>query len=317
MAMTGTDDRLVTIFGGGGFIGRYAAQVLLKAGARVRIAQRDPRRAWFLKPLGGLGQTQFVAADIRDPGQVAAAVAGADAVVNLVGVLKGDFHGLHVDGAGHVAEAARAAGAGALVHVSAIGADPDAESRYARTKGEGEAAVRAAFPDATILRPSIVFGPEDDFVNRFAAMARMLPVVPVLSGKTRFQPIFAADLGRAIAGAALDPGAHGGRIYELGGPETISMADLNRAILRAIGRPNRPIAELPDGVGAALARAAGWLPGAPITWDQWLMLRTDNVADPAMPGLDAFGIAPTPMSAVVDAWLTPYRRFGRFSRKSA
>ena len=180
--MTPKTDRLVTLFGGGGFIGRYVAQALFKAGARVRIAEREPRRAFFLKPLGGLGQIQFVRADLADRAQVAAAVRGADAVVNLVGILKGNFHAVHVEGARNVAEAAAAAGVPALVHVSAIGADPESESAYGRTKGEGEAAVRAAFPGATILRPSIAFGPEDDFVNRFAGMARLLPVLPVIRG---------------------------------------------------------------------------------------------------------------------------------------
>ncbi len=166
-------DRLVTLFGGGGFVGRYVAQHIYKTGARVRIAQRDPRQAFFLKPLGALGQTQFVAADIRNPDQVAAAIKNSDAVVNLVGTLKGDFEGIHVDGARNVAEAAAAAGAGSLVHVSAIGADPSSESRYGRSKGEGEEAVRAAFPSATVMRPSVLFGREDNFINRFAGLARM------------------------------------------------------------------------------------------------------------------------------------------------
>ena len=163
-------DKLVTLIGGGGFVGRYVAQALLKAGARVRVAERDPRRAWFLKPLGGLGQTQFVAADVRKPETIVRAVQGADAVVNLVGTLAGDFDGINAAGAKNVAEACAAAGVPALVHVSAIGADAESEARYARTKGEGEAAVRAAFPNATIVRPSLVFGREDRFTNRFAEM---------------------------------------------------------------------------------------------------------------------------------------------------
>jgi len=303
-------DKLVTLFGGGGFVGRYAAQALLKAGARVRIVQRDPRRAWFLKPLGGLGQTQFLRASITDRRAVEAAAHGSDAVVNLVGILRGDYQAVHVDGARNVAEAAAASGAKALVHVSAIGADPASDSAYGHSKAEGEAAVRAAFPQAIILRPSLVFGREDAFVNKFAAMARLMPVLPVLRGAVAFQPVYVADVGRAIAAAALDPGAHAGKSYELGGPETITMRELNRRICEASGR-KRALLEIPDAIGALMARATGWLPGAPINWDEWLMLQHDNVA--SGPGLAGFGIAPTPLAAVTDGWLTSYRRHGRFA----
>lgn len=313
--MAAKTDRLVTLFGGGGFVGRYVAQALHAEGARVRIAQREPKRAYFLKPLGGLGQTQFVRADITDPASVAAAVAGADAVVNLVGVLKGAFQAIHVDGAQNVAEAAAAAGAGALVHLSAIGADPESASNYGRTKGEGEAAVRAAFPGATIVRPSIAFGPEDDFVNRFARMARLLPVLPVMRGGWKVQPVFAADLGKAIAAAALDPATHGGKIFELAGPQVLTMHELNQWIMRAIGR-DKAVFDIPDAIGKLVARL-GFLPGAPITWDQWLMLQQDNVANSDLPGLAAFGIRPTPLAAVAESWLTIYRRHGRFAAPSA
>ena len=308
-------DRVVTLFGGGGFVGRYVAQALYKTGARVRIAQRNPRSAFFLKPLGALGQTQFIAADLRDARQVAEAVNGAHAVVNLVGVLKGDFQGLHVTGAENVARAAAAAGASSLVQISAIGADPESPSRYGSSKGEGEEAARAAFPGATIMRPSIVFGREDNFVNRFAGMARLLPVLPVVRGEARFQPVYAADVGRAITAAALDPVTHAGKTYELGGPEVISMRELNEWINRATGH-NRAILDIPDPVGRLMARATGWLPGAPITWDQWLMLQKDSVVSDGASGLGAFGIAPTPLSAVSEGWLTSYRRQGRFAAKS-
>ncbi|SMF69871.1 NADH dehydrogenase [Allosphingosinicella indica] len=308
-------DRLVTLFGGGGFLGRYAAQALYRSGARVRIAQTNPRQAFFLKPLGGLGQTQFVRADIRDADQVRAAVRGSDAVVNLVGVLKGDFYGLHVDGAENVARAAADEGAAALVHVSAIGADPDSASRYGKTKGKGEALARAAFPGATILRPSILFGREDDFINRFARMAQIAPAMPVIRGDVKFQPVSVSDVGRAVAAAALDPGQFGGKIYELGGPEVLTMRQLVAWILRATARPER-IIDIPDPVAAAMARFGGWAPGAPITWDQWLMLAKDNVPAAGSAGLDAFGIAPTPLEAVAESWLTTYRRSGRFAIKS-
>lgn len=309
-------DRVVTLFGGGGFLGRYAVQALARTGARLRIVQRDPRRAFFLKPLAAVGQIQFVAADIRDADRVRAAAEGSDSVVNLVGVLKGDFQGVHVAGARNVAEAAAAAGATALVHVSAIGADPESESDYGRSKGIGEASVRGAFTEGTILRPSILFGREDNFVNRFAGLARLAPALPVISGGTKFQPVYAADVGRAVAAAALDPRRHGGETYELGGPQVLTMRELMEWVGETTGH-RRPLVDVPDAVGKLLARATGWMPGAPITWDQWLMLRRDNVVAAGANGLEAFGLgAGTPLSAVSEGWLTSYRRHGRFAAKS-
>ena len=308
-------DRLVTIFGGGGFLGRYVSQALLKTGARVRFAQRDSRGAYFLKPLSMVGQAQFVDVDIRDADRVRKVVQGSDAVVNLVGVLKGDFQGLHVTGARNIAEAASAAGAEALVQISAIGADPQSESNYGRSKGEGEAAVRAVFPAATIVRPSVVFGREDNFINRFAGMARLAPVLPVIRGGTKFQPVYAADAGRAVSAAALDPRTHAGKIYELGGPQVLTMRELMQWISDTTGR-NRSLIDIPDAVAGLMAKAMGWAPGAPITWDQWLMLQKDNVAAEGMPGLEAFGIPKTPLNAVSEGWLTSYRRHGRFAAKS-
>ncbi|WCT74205.1 complex I NDUFA9 subunit family protein [Sphingomonas naphthae] len=302
---------LVTLFGGGGFLGRYVAQALLKAGARVRIAERDPSGAYFLKPLGGLGQTQFMAADIAKPDSVRRAVAGATAVVNLVGLLKGDFQKYHVDGARTVAEAAAAAGVGALVQVSAIGADPEGASAYARSKGEGEAAVKAAFPGATIVRPSILFGPEDDFVNKFAKMIRTLPVVPVLAPDTKFQPAWVANVADAIAQAALSPDRFGGKTFELGGPDVLTMAAINAEIAGHIGAAPTfiPLSEM---IGCAMASLTGWLPGAPITKDQWLMLSKDNVVAADADGFAAFGIDPAPLAAIAPRWLVQYRRSGRF-----
>ena len=307
-------NRLVTLIGGGGFLGRYVAQELLAAGARVRIAQRDPREALFLKPLGGLGQSQFVAVDVRKPDSVARAVQGADAVVNLVGLLKGDFDAVHVGGARTIAEAARAAGVPALVHISAIGADPASASAYGRSKGEGELAVREAFPAATILRPSIMFGREDQFVNRFAAMIAAMPVVPVLRAGAKFQPVYVADVAQAVVKALGDEAVHG-RTVDLAGPDILSMGDLIRWIAGAIGR-DPTIVELPDMVGGLIAMG-GFLPGAPITRDQWLMLQTDNVAASGSDGLAAFGIEPTPLDAVAPGWLVRYRRNGRFGTRAA
>ena len=308
-------NRVVTLFGGGGFLGRYTAQALFKTGARVRVAQRNPRGANFLHPMAALGQMHLVPVDIRDRERVRAAVRGSDAVINLVGILKGDFEAIHVAGARNVAEAAAEAGAGALVHVSAIGADPQSESAYGRSKGEGEEAVRSAFPGATILRPSLLFGREDNFVNRFAGMARLSPVLPVVSGRTRLQPVYAAEVGRAIAAAALDPRKHGGRTYELGGPQVLTMRELMEWVCETTGRA-RPLLDIPDPVGRLIARTTGWLPGAPITWDQWLMLRRDNVVAEGSQGLEAFGLPKTPLAAVSEGWLTSYRQSGRFAAKS-
>ena len=307
------DDRLVTLFGGGGFLGRYAAQALLAKGYRVRIAQRDPRQAFFLKPQGGLGQTQFVAADLARPDTVLRAVRGATAVVNLVGVLQGAFQRVHVAGAQTIAEAAATERVETLVQVSAIGADPASPSAYGRSKGEGEAAVRAAFPNAAILRPSVVFGPEDQFVNRFAAMIAKAPVVPVIRVGARFQPVYVADVAMAITAAIDAPLAYAGRTMALGGPDIITMEALIRYIARTIGR-DRLIAALPDMAGAMIARA-GFLPGAPISWDQWLMLQRDNVVGDQEDGLAAMHLTPTPLAAVAPDWLVRYRRQGRFARR--
>lgn len=300
-------DRLVVMFGGSGFVGRYIAQALLAQGARVRFAERDPKRAWFLKPQGNLGQTQFVAADIAKPDSVARAVQGADAVINLVGVLKGNFQKLHVDGARNVAEAAAAAGVPVMVHMSAIGADPASPSVYGRSKGEGEAAVRKAFPAATILRPSIIFGREDQFVNRFAGMIRAMPLLPVIRSDVKFQPVYVGDVAQAAVKALLDPQAHTGKTYELGGPQILSMGALNQWIATETGRAPA-IVPVPDAFAKILAR----LPGGPITWYQWLMLQRDNVVANGADGFAALGIMPTALAAVAPGWLVQYRRHGRF-----
>jgi uncharacterized protein YbjT (DUF2867 family) len=303
-------NKLVTLIGGGGFLGRYVARELMRDGTRGRVAQRDPRQAYFLRTQGGLGQTQFVAADIARPETVARAVEGADAVVNLVGVMGGNMQRIHVDGARAVAEAARNAGAGALVHVSAIGADASGAAAYARSKGQGEAAVRDAFPNATILRPSIVFGREDQFVNRFAGMMAA-PIVPVLRAGVKFQPVFAGDVGEAVANALRDPESYGHKTYELGGPDVLSMGELLRWIAQALGRkPN--FLEIPDFAGALLAR----LPGSPISWDQWLMLQQDNVVAAGAPGLAALGVEAEPLAAVAPEYLIRFRKSGRFGRRA-
>lgn len=307
--MIDRENLLVTVFGGGGFIGRYVCEELFQADVRIRVASRVPRRAHYIQPLGDVGQLGLVRADIARPEAVRRAVEGAHAVINLVGSFQA-MHETHVTGPRNIAEAARDAGARALVHVSAIGADPKSESAYGRTKGEGEAAVRDAFPLATIIRPSIAFGPEDKFTNRLARMAR-LPVVPVIAPNCRFQPVYVEDLAKAIAGAALDPRMHGGKTYEIAGPQVFTMRELTLEILKAANR--KP--ELVDVPGpfASLISYLGFLPGAPLTRDQWLMLQSDNVAAEGSLGLEAFGIKPTPFGAIAPEWLGMYggNRFAR------
>ena len=303
-------NRLVTVIGGGGFIGRYVCEILLKAGARLRVAERDPRRAWFLRPLGEVGQIAFASADLTRSASLAAAAEGAFAVINLVGILKGKFHAVHAAGARAAAEAARDAGATAFVQVSAIGADPDSASAYGRSKGQGEAWVRAAFPTATIIRPSLVFGPEDQLTNRFASLAQ-LPLLPVIAPNTRFQPVYVRDLAQAIAASALDPATHGGQTYEIGGPQVMTMRQLNAAIAKEAGQSPGMI-DVPN-FAADLMSRFGFLPGSPLTRDQWLMLQSDNVAAPRAQGLEAFGIAPTPLAAVAHQWLGRFSRGGRFA----
>jgi len=304
-------DQVVTVFGGSGFLGRYVVPALLAQGARVRVAARSRGDGWFLKTQGNLGQIQFVAADVCKADSVARALVGATAAVNLVGILKGDFDAVHVDGARNVAYAAANAGCGALVQVSAIGADPSSASRYGRSKGEGEAAVLAAFASATILRPSIVFGREDGFVNRFANLIAMLPVVPIIRGPARFQPVFVGDVAAAVVAALADTAVYGGNKYELGGPEILSMSALNRWIAAATGR-TRAFVAVPDALAGAMASLGGWLPGAPMTRDQWLMLQSDNVVT-GIDGLLELGVAATPIEAVAEGWLVRYRRHGRFA----
>lgn len=305
--------RLVTVFGGSGFLGRYIVKRLAESGARVRVAIRRPEEGLFLKPAGDVGQIDIVQANLRHAGSVAAALAGADAAVNLVGILHPSgaqtFEAVHAEGAGTVARAAAEAGLRHLVHISAIGADPDSPARYARTKAAGEAAVRAAFPAATILRPSVVFGPEDDFLNRFAALARISPVLPLIGGgHTRFQPVYVGDVAGAVL-AALDRADAAGRTYELGGPRTYSFRELLAFVLSAIGR-RRLLAPVPFWVAMFEAAFLERLPAPLLTRDQVRLLRRDNVAGPGMPGLRDLGIEPTPLEAVAETYLSRFRRGG-------
>jgi NADH dehydrogenase len=307
--MIDRNEELVTVFGGGGFIGRYVCEFLLKSGVRVRVAQRNPKQAYFVQPLGQVGQFGFVSADVTNPDSVRDALRGATASVNLSGAFK-KMQSVHVDGARDVAEAARDEGLDALVQVSAIGASVESQSVYGRTKAEGEEAVRAAFPMATVIRPSLVFGPEDQLTNRFAAMAR-LPFLPVIAARRNFQPVYVRDLAKAIAMAALDPQRFGGQTYEVGGPQVMSMVELHHAILEITGQQTEIVA-LPD-LFASLLSKLGWLPGAPLTRDQWLMLQRDNLPSGGYPGLEAFGFRPTPLAAVAYEWLGRFQKGGKFA----
>jgi len=320
--------KLAVVFGGSGFVGRQTVRGLCKAGWRVRVPMRRPHLGVDLRVMGDVGQVQLAKANLRDAASIASAVEGAEAVVNLVGLLfeKGrqNFAALHVEGAGEIARASAAAGARAMVQMSALGADPNAKSAYARTKAAGEAAVRAAFPSAVILRPSIIFGPEDNFFNQFAEMARFSPFLPAIGGGvSRFQPIYVGDVAQAIR-AALELGPSAKRIYELGGPRVYRFDELMRFILREIDRP-RFLAPMPFAIagllGAAMDGAARLVPGLapPLTGDQVALLRKDNVVAPASAEiglLSDLGIArPETVEAIVPAYLAKYRPQGQFHER--
>ncbi len=306
-------EELTTVFGGSGFLGRHLVRRLAAEGRRVRVAVRDPEAAGFLKPMGDVGQIVPIRADVRDDRAVAAALEGAGAAVNLVGILYEKsgrtFQAIHAEAAGRIAAKAAAAGVRRLVHVSAIGADPAAPSRYASSKGAGEAAVRAAFAAATVLRPSIVFGPEDDFFNRFGAMARVAPALPLIGGgTTRFQPVYAGDVAAAIQHCLGDP-ATAGKTYELGGPRSYGFRELMQYVL-AETRRRRWLLPLPFALASLLAMVLERLPVPPLTRDQVTMLRRDNVVTPGALGLADLGIVPIALEAVVPKYLARYRRGG-------
>jgi uncharacterized protein YbjT (DUF2867 family) len=307
--------KLVVLLGGSGFFGRHVAQELLSCGARLRIVGRRPERAFSLKPLAAVGQIQFVRGDVTREASLAGLLAGADAVVNLVGAFAGDLDALQGKGAGKIAAAARAAGAAAFVHISAIGADPESPVAYARTKAEGEQAVLAAFPQATVLRPSIVFGGDDAFVTMFANLIARLPALPVFGPEAQLQPVFVDDAAAAVVRALKEPQTFGGKTYELAGPEVITMLGLHRRIAAAQGR-SRKFFALPDVISGAFAAATGWLPGAPISADQWALLKAGNVASGKLPGLKAFGIVPRPLGLFLDRWMVRFRKYGRFGARA-
>ncbi|MEO8715522.1 MAG: complex I NDUFA9 subunit family protein [Acetobacteraceae bacterium] len=303
---------VATVFGGSGFIGRYVVQRLAHKGYVVRVAVRHPASAGFLRVMGAVGQIVPLFASVTDEATVRRAVVGSDLVVNLVGILAerraGDFHRVHADGAALIARLAAAAGVSRLVHLSAIGADPEAPGKYGISKVAGEMAVRRHFPAATILRPSIVFGPEDQFFNRFARMAMFAPIMPVFSGATRFQPVYVGDVADAVM-AALARAEAAGAIYELGGPGVWNFRELLAYVLEQTGR-RRPLIAIPPRLAWLLAMIMERLPGKPLTRDQLLMLGRDNVVSIGMPGLADLGVTPTPVDMVVPSYLTRYRAGG-------
>lgn len=311
--------RIATVFGGTGFIGRQVAQRLARAGFILRIAGRDTEKAGKLRTLGAVGQVVPVAASVTDEASVARAVAGAELVVNLVGILferkPGDFDRIQAEGAGRVARLAAAAGVRRLVHLSAIGADAGSASHYARSKAQGEEAVRAAFPAATILRPSVVFGPDDQFFNRFAGLAAMLPVMPVVAGTTRFQPVYVGDVADAVM-AAVERDDAQGKTYELGGPRSMSMRQVLEFVLEHTHR-RRPLVALPHGVVAFQARIGEMLPTPPLTRDQLILLGRDNLVSEGALTLADLGIAPKAVEAIAPAYLARYRPGGKRRDASA
>lgn len=320
-------DELVTVFGGSGFVGKYVVRELARRGYRVRVATRRPHIAHELKVMGVVGQVQLVQANLRVEASVDRAVEGASAVVNLVGVLaengRQTFSRLHTLGAETVAKAAAKAGAARLIHISAIGADAESESRYARTKGEGEARVKSAFKSATILRPSIIFGTEDAFFNRFAGMASLpfMPALPLIGGgKTRFQPVWAGDVADAVANAIEMP-ASAGKTYEIGGPKVYTFKELMDFILETTDR-KRFLAPVPFPVASAMGLAgeiSGIIPFVDpfLTRDQVTQLKSDNVVAPRARGIEDLGVTPQTVESIVPAYLVPFRDKGQFHQRAA
>tara|TARA_B100000678_G_scaffold285210_1_gene287984 strand:+ start:247 stop:1197 length:951 start_codon:yes stop_codon:yes gene_type:complete len=303
-------DKLVTIFGGSGFIGRHVAEDLLQQNARVRIAARNPEEAFSLKPLAKLGQLQFARCNILDAASVRACVEGSHAVVNLVGSFEGDLMKLMGEAAGTMAKAAKDAGARNFVQVSAIGADANGPSTYAQAKALGEELVREAFPEATILRPSIIFGPDGGILQMFAGLIASLPVLPVFAPDAPLQVVHVDDVAAAIATALLDPRDHAGKTYDLAGPDRWTMMELNERIAKA-QRRKRAFLPMPDAASSAFAA----LPGTPMSSDQWAMLKAGSVASGEVPGFAALGIQPRPLELVIDQYMVHHRKHGRFATR--
>ena len=304
--------KLVVLMGGSGFIGNYVAQALLDRGARLRIASRHPEKAFKLKPLANLGQMQFARCDATDRRSVERCIDGADAVVNLVGSFEGNLKTLMGEAPGWMAEAAKKAGAMSFVHVSAIAAEPDEDTTndYAAAKCLGEKRVLEAFPKATILRPSILFGKDDNFLNMFAKLISALPVLPVFGPESKLQVVYVDDVAEAVARTLEDPDKYGGKTFELGGPEQLTMLEINQRIADA-QRRKRTFLPVPNPISATFAA----LPGTPMSSDQWDLLAQGNVVSGNLPGFEKLGIDPKPLGLFLDKWMTSYRKHGRFAER--
>jgi len=322
--MASNQETLVTVFGGSGFLGRNVVRALAKRGYRIRVAVRRPELAGYLQPLGRVGQIHPVQTNLRYPASVEAAMRDSEVAINLVGTLTESgaqtFEAVQAKGAETIAKTAAAAGA-RMVHVSAIGADENSPSAYGRTKAAGEKAVLASVPSATIMRPSVVFGPEDQFTNRFAALARMSPFLPLIGGgETRLQPVYVGDVASAVADA-VDGKAKAGATYELGGPEVLTMREIMEIILKITERKSM-LVSLPWGLAKFQSRFLQFAPGAlKLTPDQVVMLQSDNVVSDAAKAagltLQGLGITPDSMEAVAPQYLWRFRAAGQFQRKSA
>ncbi len=307
--------KLVSIYGGSGFIGRHVVRVLAREGWRVRVGVRNPNTAGFLRPMGRVGQIQIVRANVLKREDFPLMLRDADAAINLVGVLYQSgaqrFQALHADAAGALAGAAAENGVTRLIQFSALGANPQSASLYARSKAEGEKRVRAAFPHATVMRPSVVFGPEDDFFNRFARLARISPVLPLIGGgHTRFQPVYAGDIAQATLVALGDPGAQG-QTFELGGPEVLTLREIMRLVLHQTRR-KRLLINVPFGIAKIQGALLGLLPNPPLTLDQVRLLESDNVVSPGAAGLAELGVPATAAEAIIPAYLWRFRKTGEF-----
>ena len=310
MAKSGAlNGKMVVLMGGTGFLGNYVAQALLSRGARLRICGRNPQAAFKLKPLANLGQLQFARMNATDRQSVERCIEGADAVVNLVGSFDGNLRKLMGEAPGWMAEAAKNTGATCFVHVSAIAAEPDEDTvnEYASAKYLGEERVKAAYTDATIIRPSIIFGKDDNFLNMFGDLISKLPVLPVFAPESKLQLVYVDDVAEAIARSLENPGQHGGKTYELGGPEALTMMEVNQRIADA-QRRKRTFLPMPDALSATFAA----LPGTPMGSDQWNLLKQGNVASGDYPGFEKFGIEPKPLGLFLDKWMTRFRKHGRF-----
>lgn len=311
--------RRTAVLGGSGFIGRYVVKRLAAAGNVVPVGCRNAEQAKFLRTMGDVGQVEALNVAIDDEALLPAFLAGSSAVVNCVGILRESgsqtFERVHHTGPARLARLVRDAGVERFVHISAIGADPRSTSAYARTKAAGETAIRDAFPTVTILRPSVVFGPEDQFFNRFAAMATISPVLPLIGGgETRFQPVYVGDAADAVIKCLGDP-ATAGRIYELGGPKIYTFRALLELLLQEIRR-KRLFIDLPFGIAELQAKLMAILPNPPITPDQVELLKRDNVTSPGALTLSSLGISPTPVEVIVPTYLDRYRRGGWYERRA-